>query len=74
MYQYTGEKSGKLGGWKGALVGSFIGGLLFHLGILLINPFTGPLATSGFQFSGSDPAILWSTVFTIIKWVGGIFG
>ena len=64
----------KLGGWKGALVGSFIGGLLFHLGVILINPFTGPLATSGFQFSGSDPAILWSSVFTVFRAVGRLFG
>lgn len=64
----------KLGGWKAALIGSFIGGLLFHLGVLWINPFTGPLATSGFQFSGSDPAIFWSAVFTAFKWVGGLFG
>lgn len=57
----------KLGGWKAALITSFIVGLLFHIGLIWLNPFTGPLATSGFQFSGSDPAIFWPAVFSVFK-------
>lgn len=64
----------KAGGWKGALIGGFVGGLVLHLGVLILNPLTGPLATAGVQFGNFDSSSYYAILFTIIKAIGGIFG
>ncbi len=64
----------KFGGWKGAVVSGFIGGLVLHLGVLILNPMTGPLATAGVQFGNFDSSSFYAIFFLIVKTVGNLFG
>jgi PTS system ascorbate-specific IIC component len=64
----------KLGGWKAAIVSGFIGGLILHVGVLLLNPLTGPLATSGIQYGNVDTSSFNAILFTLIRAIGRLFG
>ncbi|WP_297288639.1 PTS transporter subunit IIC [uncultured Flavonifractor sp.] len=62
------------GGWKGALLAGFVGGLVLHLGVLLLNPLTGPLAEQGVQYGNFDTSSFNAILFFLIHKVGGLFG
>lgn len=62
------------GGWKGAIVAGFIGGLVLHLGVLLLNPLTGPLASQGVQYGNFDTSSFNAILFFIIHKIGALFG
>lgn len=64
----------KAGGWKGALLGGFIGGLILHLGVIALNPVTGPLSASGVQYGNVDTSSFNAVLFWLVKTIGGLFG
>lgn len=62
------------GGWKGALLAGFIGGIVLHLGVLLLNPLTGPLFSQGVQYGNFDTSSFNAILFFIIHKIGALFG
>ncbi len=61
------------GGWKGALVGGAIMGIIVQLGSILLVQFQPELLGSGLMFSGPDMVLL-IPLFFIFKLIGGMLG
>ncbi|HHY34906.1 MAG TPA: PTS ascorbate transporter subunit IIC [Firmicutes bacterium] len=61
----------KYGGWRGAILAGFVGGLLVHLGVVFLTPLTGPLAETGVMFSNIDQSTIWTAFFWLLKLIAG---
>lgn len=61
------------GGWKGAIIGGALMGLIVQLGSVFLVQFQPELLGSGLMFSGPDMVLL-LPVFYLLKFVGGLFG
>lgn len=64
----------KEGGWKGAIVSSFILSLVVHLLVVVLYPLTGYLFGSGATYSQTDYSIFWTPIMLILRFIGGVFG
>lgn len=60
------------GGWKGALLGGAIMGIIVQLGSILLYQFQPEMIGSGLMFSGPDMVLL-LPLFYIFSLIGGIF-
>ncbi|MGE5581021.1 MAG: PTS transporter subunit IIC [Bacillota bacterium] len=63
----------KKGGWKGAVIGGAVMGIIVQLGSILLVQFQPALAGSGLMFSGPDMVLL-APVFYLFKAIGAAFG
>lgn len=61
------------GGWKGAVIGGAIMGVIVQLGSILLVQFQPELAGSGLMFSGPDMVLL-TPLFQLFKGIGAAFG
>jgi PTS system ascorbate-specific IIC component len=64
----------KFGGWKAAVVTGFIGGVIFSVGILWLQPLTADLAGTGTQFGNIDTVAIFAPFYWILYAIGGLFG
>lgn len=61
------------GGWKGAVIGGALMGVIVQLGSILLVQFQPELLNSGLMFSGPDMVLL-LPVFYLLKLIGSLFG
>jgi PTS system ascorbate-specific IIC component len=64
----------KFGGWKAAIVGGAVGGILFSSSVLLLQPLTPQLAGEGVQFGNIDAGLVLAPLFWIFRFVGSLLG
>jgi PTS system ascorbate-specific IIC component len=64
----------KYGGYKGALVASFVTSIIAHAGVILLYPMMGSLYGSGLMFSNIDFSLIWLPILYVLKFIGAAFG
>lgn len=62
------------GGWKGAIVGSFVVGILIAVGPALVYPIMGTVGLKGTAFPETDFNLIGLLVYYISKFISFLFG
>ncbi len=64
----------RFGGWKAALLAGFLGGVIFSLGILWLQPLTPQLAGTGTQFGNIDTVLVIAPFSWLARAIGSLLG